>query len=194
VRIGIDLDNTIIDYDGAFAAAALALGLLAEPLPAGKTAVRDALRRGPGGEAAWMQLQAFVYGPGIGAARLFDGVDTFIAEAARRAIPLTIVSHKSETAAAAPAGPNLRACALAFLRDRAIEVPVHFESTRAGKCRRIGTLELTHFIDDLVDVFADPLFPGGVERWLFAPHGSAADAPADRRFASWAAVFDGLDA
>lgn len=182
LHIGIDLDNTIIDYDAAFAAAARELGI---DVAGGKTAVRDRIRRLDGGETMWMRVQAQVYGSGIGAARLFDGFETFVADASARGIPLTIVSHKSEFAAAAPDGPNLRACAVAFLTEHGITLPVAFEATREEKCRRIAALRVTHFVDDLVEVFADPAFPAGVERWLFAPHGVAGDPPADRVFASW---------
>ncbi len=182
LHIGIDLDNTIIDYDAAFAAAARELGIDAA---GGKTALRDRIRSLDGGEAVWMRVQAQVYGPGIGAARLFDGVDAFIARARERGIALTIVSHKSEFAAAAPGGPNLRACATAFVRERGIDVPLCFESSREEKCRRIAACGATHFVDDLVEVFADPAFPPRVQRWLFAPHGAPAGGPASRVFASW---------
>ncbi len=182
LHIGIDLDNTIVDYDAAFAAAAHELGIDAS---GGKAALRDRIRLLDDGEAIWTRLQAHVYGPGIVAARLFDGFTSFLERATERGIPLTIVSHKSEFAAAAPGGPNLRACATAFLRDHRIGVPVCFEPTREAKCRRIAATGVTHFIDDLVEVFADPSFPPSVERWLFAPHGAPPTVPAMRVFASW---------
>jgi len=182
LHIGIDLDNTIIDYDAAFAAAARELGI---DVAGGKTAVRDRIRRLDGGETMWMRVQAQVYGSGIGAARLFDGFETFVADASARGIPLTIVSHKSEFAAAAPTGPNLRDCATAFVRAHGIAVPLVFEATREAKCRRIAASGVTHFVDDLVEVFADPAFPPQVERWLFAPHGAPDGGPAARVFATW---------
>jgi hypothetical protein len=188
VRFGLDLDNTLIDYEAAFCAAAAEIGVVPAGARLGKTEVRDRIRALPDGERTWMGVQAMVYGPGIGAARLYDGVEAFIAAARARGIALVIVSHKSEFAAAAPAGPSLRACARAFLADRGIDLPVHFESTRAEKCARLGALGVTHAIDDLVEVFADPAFPAGVRRWLFAPAGGGEDAPVDGRFASWDAL------
>ena len=181
----MDLDNTLIDYDDAFVAAAVVRGVLPADSEAGKTGVRDRLRAMAGGEDAWMQLQADVYGPGIDGARLFPGVEAFIAGARERGIDLAIVSHKSEVAAAAPDGPNLRDCAQAFLRAHRIDVPVYFESTRKEKCSRIAALGATHAIDDLIEVFDDATFPLGVQRWLFAPRGAIDHARVDRRFASW---------
>ena len=194
MRLGIDLDNTIIDYTRAFAEAVVAAGCAPVELAAGKTALRDALRARPGGEAEWMRVQALAYGPLIDRAQPFAGVDAFFARARERGLTLTIVSQKTEFAAAAPNGPNLRDAARGWLAARGIvrdgEPVAYFEPTRAAKCARIAALGLTHFIDDLVEVFADPAFPRGCARWLFAPDGGPAGAPAERVFGSWAELAD----
>jgi hypothetical protein len=60
-----------------------------------------------------------------------------------------------------------------------------FESTRADKLRRIEREACSVFIDDLEDVFTDPAFSKGVERWLYAP-GSAGTPPSGvQRFSEW---------
>ena len=188
MHIGLDLDNTLIDYEAAFCAAAVALDAIAPGTNLGKTAVRDRIRAMPDGEARWMMVQAQVYGAGIDAARLYPGVASFIAGARANNVELTIVSHKSEVAAAAPDGPNLRACARRFLRAQGIDLPLYFEATRAEKCVRLATLRVTHAVDDLVEVFADAAFPAGVQRWLFAPAGALPHRHVDRQFASWDAL------
>jgi hypothetical protein len=189
VRIGIDLDNTIINYERAFAAAAAALGLACVD-GAGKTVVRDRIRELEAGEEQWQRVQAQVYGPGIGAALPYDGVTAFFERARARRVPLIIVSHKSAFAAAAPDGPNLRAAARGWLDAHGLGWPdVFFESTRREKCERIARAGCTVFIDDLTEVFADPAFPPGVERWLFEPAGSTLPAGlADRVFHTWTAL------
>lgn len=185
MRIGLDLDNTLIDYEAAFCAAAVGRGILPAGTVLGKTALRDRIRELPDGEATWTRLQAFVYGPGIDAAALYPGVTEFIAAARSRAIELVIVSHKSEFAAAAPDGPSLRASARDFLERHRVDLPVYFESTREEKCRRLAAAGVTHAVDDLVEVFEDPAFPPGVARWLFAPRGAEHHPLVDRQFASW---------
>jgi hypothetical protein len=190
----VDLDNTLIDYDAVFLAAAIRCGAVAAGETPGKDAIRARVRARPDGERTWMQMQAEVYGDGIAGARLFPGAERFIATAREREIPLAIVSHKTERAAAAPHGPNLRACARAFLAAHGIELPVYFEATRAEKCRRIAALGVTHAIDDLIEVFADAAFPAGVRRWLFAPQGAPAQAFVDRAFVSWDELRLALDA
>lgn len=194
MRLGIDLDNTIIDYTRAFSEAALAAGVVDPALTSGKTALRDDLRARAGGEEIWQRVQALAYGPLIGRAQPFPGAEAFFARARERGITLAIVSHKSAFAAAAPDGPDLRRCALAwldargFVRDGA--PAVFFEDTRAAKCARIAALGLTHFVDDLLEVFADPCFPPACERWLFAPDGVPPQAPVERVFRSWAGLAD----
>ena len=188
MRIGIDLDNTIIDYELAFREAALSLGWLPADAGAGKTALRDALRGQPGGEARWAALQARVYGPEIERARPFPGVAEFLDAARAAGAAIAIVSHKSRFAAAAPDGPDLRACADRWLRANGLVSqegpPVFYEDTRADKCARIAALALDAFVDDLPEVFGEPCFPVSVRRVLFAPHGAAPGA-ADLVVTSW---------
>lgn len=193
MRIGIDLDNTIINYERAFERAAAGLGMF-DVAGIGKTGVRDRIRLLDDGEMHWQRVQAHVYGPAIGTAEPYAGVAEFFAAARARGAQLAIVSHKSEFAAAAPDGTNLRDAATVWLAERGIvragDPPVFFESTRAAKCERIASLELDVFIDDLTEVFFDAAYPRRVARWLFAPAGASAEeaAHADRVFASWDAL------
>jgi hypothetical protein len=159
-------------------------------LPAGfrgtKQAVRDAVRLLPDGELAWQRLQGHVYGQGIGAAAMFAGVDLFLRRCRREGHTVFIVSHKTEFANYDPARVNLREAALGWMEARGFFDPrkyaiaradVFFEDTRAEKLARIAALDCTHFIDDLIEVLADPGFPAGVGRVMFgapsddAPHG-----------------------
>ena len=66
--IGLDFDNTLVDYTDLFRSEAAALGLAAAGLD--KTRIRDALRaRGPAGEIEWQHLQARVTAPASGRRR-----------------------------------------------------------------------------------------------------------------------------
>lgn len=184
LRIGIDFDNTIVDYRPVFLPAARALGLVDASFAAhAKTEIRDRLRASPGGELRWQQLQAHVYGVAIDGAPPYPGIERFIGEARRRGAALAIVSHKSRFAAAAPGGADMRAAALRWLGARGLvgaegigEADVYFEETRGEKLDRVRVLGLTHFIDDLADVLADPAFPAGTRAVHFRE--------------SWGAVFD----
>src|SRR5579862_1069174 len=198
--VGLDLDNTIIDYDDSALSTAEELALLPPGFTTGKRGIRDALRLLPGGEERWQQLQAEIYGPRILQARPFAGVLDFLRFCADRRIAVAIVSHKTEFAAAAPLGSNLRDAARTWLRHYGIVGPkgmseddVHFVATRAEKLARIAALGCAIFIDDLSEVFAEPEFPAGVERWLFAPGGQGAQSPQVRAFRSWRALKEALE-
>ena len=59
-RIGLDLDNTIIDYRRLFAEVAFGLGLVGADFVGDKFLLRQAVRALPEGERRWTELQAEV--------------------------------------------------------------------------------------------------------------------------------------
>lgn len=198
--IGIDLDNTLICYDHAFQEVARRAGLLPASFSGDKAAVKKALlaRRADG--FLWEKLQGLVYGRDIDAARLFEGVERFVAGCRGQGHRLVVVSHKTEAAHHDPGGPNLRSAALRWMslhgffdRDRLGLQPadVLFEATREDKIRRIAALTADVFIDDLVEVLGHPDMPAACRKILF---GTTAQ---DRfeQYASWPelcdAFFDG---
>jgi hypothetical protein len=193
LRIGIDFDNTLVTYDRVFLARARHSKLLPARFCGNKQEVRDAIRLLPDGELAWQRLQGYVYGQGIGGAAIFPGVDRFLRRCLQAGHTVFIVSHKTEYANHDPARVNLREAALAWMDARGFFDPrkyairranVFFEGTRAEKLARIASLRCTHFVDDLIEVLADPGFPPGIERVLFdAPAGGG--LPGMTVCASW---------
>jgi hypothetical protein len=200
MRIGIDFDNTLIDYDDVFRCEAQARGLVAAAFSGSKREVRDAIRMLREGELAWQRLQGYVYGKGIVGARLFAGAREFLARCRERRIPVFIVSHKTRYGNFDPDRVDLREAALAWLEQQRFFAAgaallerdgIFFADDRAAKLARIAALDCSHFIDDLEEVFADPGFPRGVRRILFAAHDSPhADAVCRDWDAIAAAVFD----
>jgi hypothetical protein len=177
MRIGIDFDNTLINYDRVFLDAARERGLVPATFSGSKREVRDAIRSLPDGELAWQRLQGHVYGAGIGGAVLFDGTGDFLRRSRARGLELFIVSHKTRYGHLDPTRVDLRQAALGWMEGQGFFAVdgfgldprrIFFEETRPAKLARIAALECTHFIDDLEEVFADPDFPPGVDRILFA--------------------------
>jgi hypothetical protein len=178
MRLGIDLDNTLVTYDEVFCATAASWGKIGAGMGASrKQAIRDHLRQLPDGELTWQRLQGHVYGKGIAEAKMFAGVDSFLRRCREQECPVLIVSHKTEFGHHDPDRVNLRQAALdwmrgqGFFRDSGYGIPVenvYFEATRAEKLARIGALGCTHFIDDLEEVLTDPQFPPAVTRILFS--------------------------
>jgi hypothetical protein len=199
MRIGIDFDNTLIDYDRVFLAAARKRGLVAADFLGPKRALRDAIRLLPEGELSWQRLQGHVYGAGIGAAVPFAGAIGFLRRCAQDRVATFIVSHKTRYGHHDPARVDLHEAARGWMTAQGFFRPedgalppdhIFFEDDRAQKLARIAALGCTHFIDDLEEVFADPCFPAGVRRILFAAAGAEC---CDVHCANWeqvaAAVF-----
>ncbi len=201
IRIGIDLDNTIIDYGDIVLTLARERGLVPASWAGGKQSVRSELRGRDSGEADWQRLQAAMYGPRILDARLYDGARAFLARCAAAQIPLTIISHKTARAAADPDGCDLHDAARAWLRYHGVvgdggvsENDVHFAASRAEKIACIAAAQCTIFIDDLVEVLLDPEFPSGVTRWYLG--GAESDVPCGAPLlyhASWSDLLASLE-
>jgi hypothetical protein len=177
LRIGIDFDNTLVDYDRVFLTAARERDLVAADFDGSKRKVRDLVRLLPEGELAWQRLQGDVYGSGIGGAVLFEGADAFLRQCRVLNIDVFVVSHKTRYGHLDPARVDLRQAALGWMSAQGFfstdgfglsRERVFFEETRSAKLARIASLDCTHFIDDLEEIFADPDFPAGVQPILFA--------------------------
>lgn len=198
-RIGIDFDNTLIDYDEVFRTRARARGYVGPGFHGGKDAVREAIRGLPAGEEQWRRLQGEVYGRGILGAVMFEGAEAFLRRARAEGHAILIVSHKTEYGHFDPARVNLREAALAWMGQKGFfnidgfgmtAADVHFAASRAEKLEQIARLGCTHFIDDLPEVLDDPAFPAGVVKILFtngAPDGARSGA-----FAHWRDIADAV--
>jgi hypothetical protein len=195
--IGIDFDNTIACYRTAFHRAAVARGLVpAEPVLA-KNQVRDHLRR-LGREQEWTELQGYVYGPGMSDVEVFPGVVDCLKGLLASGVAVFIISHRTRTPYRGPAF-DLHAAAYGWLDRHGFVGPdgdgetprlllrenVFFELTLQDKLRRIARQGCTHFVDDLVELLAEPEFPDGTERILFDPEEAHVGAPF-YRVGSWA--------
>lgn len=170
MRIGLDLDNTLIDYSAVFFRLALESHISPDIAGQGKTAIRDILRQRDGDEA-WQLMQAQAYGHRISQAALFPGVLEAMRLLKKRGHSLVIVSHKTRYSALLGAtGPDLRLCAQAFLEQSGIAPladAVVFTDTREEKCASIAALQCSCFVDDLPEVFHEPGFPATCKKILF---------------------------
>jgi hypothetical protein len=181
--VGLDFDNTIAGYDRAFLAAGLAMGLLAPGAPESKAGIRALLRSRSEGETEWQRLQGRVYGAFMAEAVVADGLLDFLAACRSRAVPVVVVSHKTEFGHFDPDRIDLRRAALDWMAaNRLLDTGrtgldpgrVFFEPTRELKLARIAGLGCSHFVDDLPEVLAAPDFPGATRRILYAPAGGDA--------------------
>jgi hypothetical protein len=199
VIFGIDFDNTIVTYDDLLAAIARERGLLNGTAPQTKRHIRDYIRQLPDGEIEWQKCQALLYGSRITEARLIDGVSTFIAACRAQAIPVYIVSHKTEFSNYDPTGTNLRIAAMNWMVGNRFFDPaglaldpanIFFAGTREEKIGHIRALRCTHFIDDLEETFLEASFPPQTKRILYEPGRQDPAPPGVALMRTWQEIRD----
>ena len=197
MRIGIDFDNTIANYDGVFLAAARERGLVPDDIGSSKNAVRDYLN-GSGQKDAFTELQGYVYGARMDLVAPYAGVREFVAAARAKRHELAIVSHKTRTPMRGPAY-DMHEAARGFLASQGFTgdgmiAPdrIYFELTKADKIARAAKLGCEVFIDDLPEILTMPGLPAGLRAVLFDPDGHHASgdwhARGITRFESWNAM------
>ena len=175
MKIGVDLDNTLICYDRAFLWGAHQLELLPKSYEGNKRQIRDYLRGRQGGEKAWQLLQGQVYGRWIDRAQLFPGVVCFLWRCKKLGVTVEVISHKSEHGHGDVGGVSLREVALKFLEksrvysaeSESLLNTVQFFGSREEKINCIAQKRFDWFIDDLEDIFMSSEFPQDTKKILF---------------------------
>ena len=195
VRIGIDLDNTIVCYDEVFYRVALDRGLI----PAGNSNTKEGVRShlvGEGRESAWTELQGLVYGSRMGEAQPFHSVKEFISFARRNDMGVQIISHRTRHPYEGTPY-DLHQAAMGWLEDKGFFDPrtvallpedVFCEESPDAKIDRIVSAGCTHFVDDLPKLLLHDSFPEGTSSMLFDPAKVFSPSPESRSlhvFHSW---------
>ena len=178
LRIGLDFDNTIANYDQAFPEVARILGYETNDLTAtlNKRDLKLKLLKLPDGDTAWQKVQVLVYGKFIDLASLYPGVYEFVLRALASGHKIFIVSHKTELGHFDESRTQLRQAATTWLinqklvgdSDSKIKLQnIYYAETRDEKINKIVELQLDVFIDDLDEVLSDRSFPKRTRKILF---------------------------
>jgi len=183
--VGIDLDNTIIDYRMAFWKTALSTGILTvadkkyfnikEHFAPSKNEIKNRLLSNKNGVHHWESLQGQVYGRYIHNANIYPGAANFLLHCKRRGVKVYIISHKTEFGHHDKNKTPLREAALNFLENNNLfsmdfgiqKKDIFFFDTRRNKVMKVKELKCNYFIDDLHDVFLERNFPENTEKILF---------------------------
>ncbi|WP_078124243.1 phosphotransferase [Leptospira alexanderi] len=183
MKIGIDLDNTIISYDKSFVFVGKKIGLIPENWFGTKLEVRKFLRESKDGENKWQRLQGKVYGRYIHCAELYPGVYRFLWRCKKKGIPVDVVSHKTEYGHYDEENISLRAAALKFLIENGLYQAdktgfvqnVYFHDTQEEKIKKIERENYSYFIDDLKEILIHPLLAKIQKKFFFDPHQTSYD-------------------
>lgn len=169
LKIGIDFDNTLACYDDVFYRIACEKNLIPADFSNCKTHIRDYLRSQKQ-EEAWTTLQGTVYGPGMGLAQPFSGVEKFFTACFSLDITPVIISHRTRHPYLGPRY-DLHEAARQWLNSYPFfkDCEAFFETTLQAKLERIQKEHCDVFIDDLPELLQEPSFPSTVKRVLFDP-------------------------
>ena len=183
--IGIDFDNTIIDYNNLFYEAGLSLGVLPENAGCNKKIIREYLI-GKGREQDWIKIQGLVYGKYIRTAKVMEGFSSFSDHCYEMGWKIFIISHKTRDSIVGEKF-DLHTSALHWLEKnriygtdiRGAVEGVFFESTRFEKVCRINQLGCDIMIDDLAEVLLHTDLSRDIIKILYDPH---AKNPSNREY------------
>ncbi|WP_115071206.1 haloacid dehalogenase-like hydrolase [Synechococcus sp. UW179B] len=157
--LGLDFDNTLVQYDKLFHKLAVKKGLIEKSLIADKTKIRDYLRQ-QGKEDEFTLLQGEVYGQHILDAEPAIGMLEALKKLKRQGIPMVLISHKTRTPYKGPEY-DLQEAARRWLKKHEFfsekglgwtENQVIFEESKENKIERIIKEGCTHYIDDLPEI------------------------------------------
>jgi len=193
-KIGIDFDNTLIDYSNVIHYYAVELGFVDPGTTKDKNEIRNKVRLLDDGENKWQKLQALIYGIKISKAQIFKDVINFFQHCLMKNITIHIVSHKTIFASKDETRTNLREAALNWMYNNSFfkyvsKENVFFESTREKKIARIAQLGCQVFIDDLEEIFLEKRFPNNIRKILFNPNMKIRNKLKIETALSWKEVF-----
>ena len=180
--IGLDLDNTVVDYTPAYRATAARMGL--PPEFTDRESIRPLLRRSEDDDLEWQRFQALLYTDGLAYAKPAAGLREFLNLCTKLHVRVFIVSHKTATTPAQFGGHDLRGPAKAWLVDQGIAPDhinlndIYFCSTRVEKVQKIASLGCQAFVDDLLEVLEHPNLPMDVRRFHYQLEAPVFDSPA----------------
>jgi hypothetical protein len=189
VIIGLDFDNTIVNYTGIFHEVAVNHRWLPSHVGNSKRDVKDYFIEN-GDEGRWTELQGLVYGSEIHKAVPYPGVIEFIDAAKRAGHEIVIISHKTQYPYIGEK-VDFHVAAKSWLDgkqisaiDRVPSSQCYFNETKEAKLQKINELGCSIFIDDLPSILQHDSFPKRCRGVLFAPNENVDSAIVDR-IVSW---------
>lgn len=163
MKIGIDIDNTVLSYDDAFRKAADSF-LQLKILPGMGKEETKSFVVAKEGEASWTRLQGIVYSSVPKDVSVSEGFEAFLAQARVEKVAITYVSHKTKFPISG-SKKDMRAPITSLMKAQGHinpETPgaeIYFCSSLEAKIEKINSLGFDYFIDDLATVL-EGIVPG----------------------------------
>jgi phosphoglycolate phosphatase-like HAD superfamily hydrolase len=185
MRIGIDFDNTIVNYNGVFYKAGRRLEWLPKLDDESKQAVKSYFVS-CSEEPRWTELQGIVYGYDIRFAKPYEGIYEILGGWKDAGHQMFLVSHKTKYPIIGHK-VDFHQAATNWLKEN--NLMPYFEETyfcpqKDEKVEMIEKLELDYFIDDLPSILNSEKFPQKTHGVLFSPDNQ--DGKGLRSVSKWA--------
>ena len=168
MRIGFDFDNTIVDYELVFTQIANELNL--EYLDSPKNSIKNYYEVELDQPNSWKKIQFKVYCELISKIAPSEKFITLLNWLINNSHDIFIVSHKTQNIKINNKNLNLRQPAKKWIEDN---IPIFnkerifFESSAIAKIRKIKSLNLDFFVDDLMTILNHRQFPHVTKKILF---------------------------
>jgi hypothetical protein len=169
--VGLDLDNTLIDYTQAYSKIAEIFGLTLVDL--NKDSIKQHLTDNKN-DVEWQRFQSILYTQGLDYAKLAPGLLNFLKFCKTKCIKVSVVSHKTLTTPKKFGNLNLRTPALKWLKEQQL-IPtlisledIFFCSSKSLKIEKINQLKCEIFVDDLEEVLNDSSLNFDVKKVQFS--------------------------
>lgn len=202
LTIGIDFDNTLVNYSGVFYQVGVKLGWLPKAIGKSKSSVKQYFFE-QNQRDKWTELQGLVYGNEIHRAQLYQGVKNVIGQLLNSGHIVYIISHKTKFPVIGEK-VSLHNAATKWLmeneiigdsRDQLANSQVFFNQTQKDKIAKIIDLNCDFFIDDLPAIFEHNNFPNNVKKIFFDPDNHYKKVNfSDFHLNSWQQIADILNA
>lgn len=170
MRIGIDFDNTIVNYDGVFYQSARDIGWVPALSKTSKIAVKSYFVERDE-EHRWTELQGIVYGRDIQHATPYIGIEKVLQHWVSKGFELFVVSHKTRYPIIGEKLDFHIAAKQWLQKNNLVEYfnGVFFCPEKSQKILKVSELKLDVFIDDLPSILIAPEFPEDTHGILFSP-------------------------
>ena len=167
--IGIDLDNTIINYQNS-----LKIIAKSRNIKIIRKFTKDYIKKKIENKSKkdWTTIQGEIYGKKILQADLFNGFKKFLDFSKKNRLKLIIVSHKTKYPIVGKK-QNLHLSAIKFIEKKIgknifkVNKNLFFEKNVVNKINRIKKNDCDYFIDDLPKILINKNFPRTTEGLLF---------------------------
>ena len=171
-KVGIDLDNTIVNYDESYIQISKSLKL--EVSSPNRETIKDFFQNSSKGDYSWQEFQSILYTSGLEYAQVANGLFEFLNLCNAKKIEIYIISHKTNTTPEKFGGADLRIPAINWLNTHKITPlkirpeNIFFCETQLAKIETINHLGVDMFIDDLEEVINHTKLNKNVEGILYS--------------------------